>query len=370
MLRLFKKEKDGSKRSLTILGIKISYKINRNCNKILAKNKNNEFLQDLYFAGIQYNKNATVSLIKRFIGSFNDINFYLYSKLKHDDKKILILFFLKRFANIDVITEEDAEFLKQQFKKAQELYQSRKSVDEPMEFDYEGMALKFLAPCEIDAKNDTKEQSLMNYYALVHAFFLSEYKLQDFEPKDGQAIFDCGASIGDTALAFRVWYPNSPIYSFESTKENFEYLNKNIQVNNFQNIFINKSFLYSKTGKYNFNENIYKIVAEDTGAFMDTLSLDDYVEKKDIKNIGLIKFDIEGGEQEALKGTIKTIKSQKPILAIPIYHLEDDTSAIPKFLLELDMPMEFSLKWTERRVWGMDCVLFVKFLKGHDEKTN
>ena len=94
---------------------------------------------------------------------------------------------------------------------------------------------------------------------------------------------------------------------------------------------------------------------------IETLALDDYVEEHGIRNIGLIKFDIEGGEQEALKGCARTIRSQRPLLYIPIYHLPSDIYAIPAFLKGLGMPMEFRLKWTEKKVWGVDCVLFVKF---------
>ncbi len=89
-----------------------------------------------------------------------------------------------------------------------------------------------------------------------------------------------------------------------------------------------------------------------------TISIDDYVIENGIENIGLIKFDIESGELETLKGAIKTIKNQKPILAMPIYHLE---SEIPNFLENLGISMKYSLKWTEKLIWGFDCVLFVKF---------
>lgn len=84
--------------------------------------------------------------------------------------------------------------------------------------------------------------------------------------------------------------------------------------------------------------------------------------KNNLKDIGLIKFDIEGEEQEALNGAIKTITKEKPILMIPIYHRDDYLYKIPKFLHDLNMPFEFALKWTEKLILGVDCVLFVKFI--------
>ena len=73
-------------------------------------------------------------------------------------------------------------------------------------------------------------------------------------------------------------------------------------------------------------------------------------------------MDIEGGEQDALRGALQSIKRFKPKLMIPIYHLEDDIVEIPRLLHSLNLRMEFSLKWTEIRAWGMDCVLFVRFV--------
>ena len=40
--------------------------------------------------------------------------------------------------------------------------------------------------------------------------------------------------------------------------------------------------------------------------------------------MGLIKVDVEGGEQLLIKGAKNTICSQKPILIISIYHSPED----------------------------------------------
>lgn len=49
------------------------------------------------------------------------------------------------------------------------------------------------------------------------------------------------------------------------------------------------------------------------------ITLDSFVEENNIR-VGLIKVDIEGSEQDFLKGAEKTIKTQKPFLLISIYH--------------------------------------------------
>ena len=71
-------------------------------------------------------------------------------------------------------------------------------------------------------------------------------------------------------------------------------------------------------------------------------TLDDYVERNNIK-VGLIKVDIEGFEQNFLKGAIQTIKKQKPILLISIYHNYSDFYDIKPFIENLNLGYKFNI---------------------------
>lgn len=158
-------------------------------------------------------------------------------------------------------------------------------------------------------------------------------------------------------------YPDSKIHSFECDDHSFVNLQKNIQANNkTANIFAYKKGIYSQTKTLYFDN--WHLVGEKTETSIEVpcISIDDFVREHNITELGLIKMDIEGGEQQALIGAKESIKRFKPKLMIPIYHLENDIVEIPSFLESLDMPMEFAVKWTEVRCWGMDCVLFVRFL--------
>jgi len=44
--------------------------------------------------------------------------------------------------------------------------------------------------------------------------------------------------------------------------------------------------------------------------------------------VGLIKVDIEGAERDFLAGAERTIREQKPVLIISIYHSADDFYSI------------------------------------------
>lgn len=44
------------------------------------------------------------------------------------------------------------------------------------------------------------------------------------------------------------------------------------------------------------------------------------------RTVGLIKMDIEGAEYSAIKGALETIKRDKPVLLISLYHTAKDFS--------------------------------------------
>lgn len=141
-------------------------------------------------------------------------------------------------------------------------------------------------------------------------------------------IIDAGAFIGDSALLFSP-LTDKKVYSFEPSEKNIAYLNRTITLNNLKNVVAIPSALgdkentaelvYSFQGSSlgnNFNPHLAKSTQFET---VNVITLDSYVEKHDLR-VGLIKTDVEGFEQPLLRGAIKTIQSQKPILMISIYH--------------------------------------------------
>lgn len=51
-------------------------------------------------------------------------------------------------------------------------------------------------------------------------------------------------------------------------------------------------------------------------------------------HVDMIKMDIEGAEMKALLGGIRTIRRDKPVLAVSIYHYVEDYYRIMQFLME------------------------------------
>lgn len=80
-------------------------------------------------------------------------------------------------------------------------------------------------------------------------------------------------------------------------------------------------------------------------------TLDKFVEENNLQ-VGLIKVDIEGFEQEFLKGAMNTIKTQKPVLLLSIYHNLSDYLNIKPIIEDLSLGYKFKI----RRAYDLDLV--------------
>ena len=63
-----------------------------------------------------------------------------------------------------------------------------------------------------------------------------------------------------------------------------------------------------------------------------TIDIDTFKKKNNIQKVDFIKMDIEGAELPAIRGAKETIKTDRPQLAISIYHSNDDFVNIPQYL--------------------------------------
>ena len=136
---------------------------------------------------------------------------------------------------------------------------------------------------------------------------------------------DIGANIGNHTNFFSENF--SKVYAFEPLKENFELLELNTKLK--KNIEI---FKYGASSK-NQKATLYTLSNTDTGhsslmysensnitfdnkETIDLVNLDEFLNIKKINNIKFIKIDVEGYENEVLKGMDILIKKNKPIIAL------------------------------------------------------
>ena len=176
------------------------------------------------------------------------------------------------------------------------------------------------------------------YYLPVNQFdssvFYSKYAIDELTTLDSvrnKHIIDAGGYVGDTALLFSS-YTDKSIHVFEASPSNMDIIRETIRLNQLENIVPVSKALGEKSGTATFSlgeRNSCNSLVERPGynypnhIEVPVITLDDYVRENNLE-VGLIKVDIEGGEQLLLKGAVETIRTQHPILLISIYHSAND----------------------------------------------
>ena len=176
------------------------------------------------------------------------------------------------------------------------------------------------------------------YYLPVNQFdssvFYSKYAIDELTTLDSvrnKDIIDAGGYVGDTALLFSS-YTDKSIHVFEASSSNMDIIRETIRLNQLENIVPVSKALGEKSGTATFSlgeRNSCNSLVERPGynypnhIEVPVITLDDYVRENNLE-VGLIKVDIEGGEQLLLKGAVETIRTQHPILLISIYHSAND----------------------------------------------
>ena len=184
----------------------------------------------------------------------------------------------------------------------------------------------------------------------AHAFI--DLKLSDSEKEflKNKDIIDAGAFTGDTSIPLSKITDNN-VYAFEPFKDSYNLLKRNVEANHIVNIVpVNKSL-----GNINGNRTLYlsknnvqgvcsdsSIRSYDEEIHVEETTIDSFVKENNL-NVGYITVDVEGAEMDLLEGAIDTIKSQKPILCISIYHKVSDYFDIIPWIANLGLDYEFEI---------------------------
>lgn len=184
---------------------------------------------------------------------------------------------------------------------------------------------------------------IMSSFIGIYIDFIKEqYRYRNIvKCEKDDVVIDGGACYGDTALYFAS-YGAKKVYSFEFLEENLEIFSKNLSLNPMleEKIELVKNPLSDTSGKkLYFRENgpgtaVFGHKPEGATPLI-SVSIDDLVETRNIEKVDFIKLDIEGSEEFALKGAVKTIQRFKPKLAICVYHKSDDLWVIPQLIKQI-----------------------------------
>lgn len=155
-------------------------------------------------------------------------------------------------------------------------------------------------------------------------------------------VIDLGANIGTHSIIYSNYMNDGKIHSFEPQKLVFDILNKNIELNNCNNV------IAYNFGGSNVNTKFYMNACysnrDNQGAFRIDNTLDStngleieckIIDELNINNVGYIKIDVEGHEYEALLGLRQTLIKYHPTLMIEIHEIcptKNNTFALLKEL--------------------------------------
>ena len=152
-----------------------------------------------------------------------------------------------------------------------------------------------------------------------------------------ESFVDCGAYIGDTLEEYgermdRHW---KHYYCFEADTDIFRELKKYICGRQYESVDLYNIGCWDSEAVLFFDKQgsgSSSVTNESMDVKICADALDRVLEGKEVS---IIKMDIEGAEIEALKGAENIIKTQKPKLAICIYHEYSHLYQIPLMIREM-----------------------------------
>ena len=143
-----------------------------------------------------------------------------------------------------------------------------------------------------------------------------------YRPKKGDIVIDAGAFVGQfTVAASRLVGNKGKVIAIEPDPFNRANLEKTIKANRLHNVIVISYGLSNKKNKIGWS--VGGIISQRGKSKMFTIkttTLDVIFKELKIKNVDLIKMDIEGAEIEAIKGAEKMLMHTKN-LAIASYHI-------------------------------------------------
>lgn len=191
-------------------------------------------------------------------------------------------------------------------------------------------------------------QKISMKYDYLKNYARNKQYFDEFVPFSENEVFvDCGAYIGDSAIAFieelkkRGINSYEKILSFEPDPYNYKTMLKRKIKNQ---LCFNKG-TSDHVGKSKFSINDTSSTFSSSGEIsVDVDTLDNMIDER----ITYIKMDIEGAELESLHGAERLIKENEPKLAICIYHRKEDLWTIIDYIDSLGIDYDYYIRAYEK----------------------
>ncbi|MGN0594011.1 MAG: FkbM family methyltransferase [Hominimerdicola sp.] len=153
---------------------------------------------------------------------------------------------------------------------------------------------------------------------------------------------DLGAYNGDTICEF-LSHTNGKyekIYAFEPNRRNFQKCMKNTK--NLDNIEYHNSASWERDTCIGFTSGSGRQAQADIkGRLIQARALDSVLGEK---KCTYIKYDVEGADFQALKGSVKTIRKYSPKICMALYHRPYDYIDIPLYIYNINADYNFYMR--------------------------
>ena len=159
-------------------------------------------------------------------------------------------------------------------------------------------------------------------------------ELGEYIPENA-VICDIGANIGNHTLYWFAHHDIKFVYCFEPRAETFHILQKNIKINGYEdrtkcfNLALSDKKAMLKTIRFNHNNIGGNMYGDGAYGKTQSIPLDDL---EIAQKVDFMKIDVEGMEEAVLKGALKIIKRDHPILFIEIF--SDKYTTVASLLAE------------------------------------
>jgi FkbM family methyltransferase len=182
---------------------------------------------------------------------------------------------------------------------------------------------------------------------LVAEETLDAYRWQRTSVPSRPTVIDCGGNIG--VFARQAFARGAErVVAFEPSSSNREALRRNLSKEyeegrltiREEGVWHEKAKLFLETVTAT-NPGAHRVITspldETSGEWIPLTTIDDVVKELALTRIDFIKMDIEGAEQNALRGAVKTLRALAPHLAIAVEHTKDasaNAAAVCRYLAD------------------------------------
>ena len=176
-----------------------------------------------------------------------------------------------------------------------------------------------------------------------HGYWLGSYEMrkrQAFEAEitPGTVVYDIGANVGYFSLLASVLTgKDGQVYAFEPLPRNIHFLRRHIEINHLENVEVIEGAVSDQTGQAFFDlgaSTSMGHLAQAGEIQVEMVSLDEMLDKGDLRPPDYIKLDVEGAEYQALSGARKMLERYHPVLFIDTHDREAHQNTI-ELLTEL-----------------------------------